>query len=143
MRGPFEARSEIHGWLLASSTRPISAAPGVRLPKYCVIVGYEHLHGQPTLNSLKTHLRTMPKRVIARNTVGYGEGDPLHSLPAGRTPDLRRTRGCFMERFLTVAGCQLGPIARDRVAPQVVPAARADARGQARAATSSCFPSSR
>lgn len=31
-----------------------------------------------TLNSLKTHLRTMPKRVIARNTVGNGDGDPLH-----------------------------------------------------------------
>jgi hypothetical protein len=27
---------------------------------------------------LETHLRTMPKRVIARNTVGNGDGDPLH-----------------------------------------------------------------
>jgi predicted amidohydrolase len=70
------------------------AAPGGR----SLIVGYERLHGKPW--------------AMAR-AARYTGGER-------RPADLPQDQGCPMERFLTVAGGQLGPIARNESRQQVV-----------------------
>ena len=46
----------------------------------------------------ETHMCTMPKLVIARNTVGNADGDPLEWRSA-EAADLRRTRGVSWNAF--------------------------------------------
>ena len=52
--------------------------------------------------------------------MGNGDGGTRYTSCQQRLPSSRRPGVVFMERFLTVAGAQVGPIARNESRRQVV-----------------------